>query len=239
MPKVLLEVCVDDAAGLAAAIAGGADRIELCSALDLGGLTPSTGLMKLAAQAPIPVYAMIRPRAGDFVYSAREIEIMHIDVDAVRSHSLAGVVIGANNRDGTLNASQLQNLTQHANGLGLALHRAFDLVTDFHAAIDLAIALGFERILTSGGKRTALEGIASLAGCINYAADRIVIMPGGGIDTTTVLTLLEKLPLQEVHASCSSITSLSDSKLLELGFSMARTKTTDQAKVAALRSVLA
>ncbi len=234
MRSVLLEVCVDNATGLAAAIAGGADRIELCSALSVGGLTPSKGLMELAANASIPVYAMIRPRAGDFVYNASEIEIMSTDIDQVRECGLAGVVMGASNPDGTLNSSQLDFLTAHAKGLGLSLHRAFDLVPDFRAAIDISVELGFERILTSGGSNLAIEGIAKLIDCMEYAATRIIIMPGGGVNDVTVLALMENLPLQEIHASCSNIMPQYDSKLLELGFSAAGFKATDQSKVEAL-----
>ncbi len=238
MPRVLLEVCVDDAAGLEAAISGGADRIELCSALSVGGLTPSTGLMELAANASIPVYAMIRPRTGDFVYSTSEIEIMSTDIDQVRECGLAGVVIGASNPDGTLNLSQLDFLTAHAQGLGLSLHRAFDLVTDFRAAIDITVKLGFERILTSGGANLAIEGIARLADCMEHAANNITIMPGGGVNVDTALALMQKLPLQEIHASCASIVPQSNSKLSEFGFSAVGFKATDQSKVEALRKIL-
>ncbi len=131
---ITLEVCVDDAAGLDAAIAGGADRIELCSALTLGGLTPSAGLMAIAAGAAVPVYAMIRPRGGDFVFSSRELDQMRAEIDAVRSAGLAGVVLGASRPDGMLDGSMLQALAEHAKGLGLSLHRAFDCVPDEHLA---------------------------------------------------------------------------------------------------------
>jgi copper homeostasis protein len=154
----LLEICVADAASLEAAIEGGADRIELCSALELGGLTPSPGLMRLAAQAPIPVYAMIRPRAGDFVFSAREGEIMLADIEAVGGAGLAGVVLGASLPDGRLDEALLSRLHGHARGLGTTLHRAFDLVPDRPAALEAAIALGFERILTSGGGGWRVRG---------------------------------------------------------------------------------
>lgn len=238
MSKILLEVCIDDVVGLAAAVAGGADRIELCSALALGGLTPSTGLMKLAALAPVPIYAMIRPRAGDFVYNAGEIEIMCADIDQVRNCGLAGIVFGASHSDGTLNSSQLRQLVVHAKGLGSTLHCAFDLAPEYRAAIDVAVDLGFERILTSGSAKQASAGIARLADCMTYAAGRIIIMPGGGIDAASAATLLEKLSLQEVHASCSSFVAHSDSRLLELGFAAAQTKVTDQSKVEALKKTL-
>ncbi len=147
---VLLEVCVDSPKGLAAAIEGGANRIELCSALELGGLTPVAGLMKAAAAAPIPVYAMIRPHAGPFIFDAADEAAMMADIDAVRAFGLEGVVIGANRPDGTLDMPLIRRLKAHAAGLGSTLHRAFDLVPDADAALEQAVELGFERILTSG-----------------------------------------------------------------------------------------
>ncbi|HCO54934.1 MAG TPA: copper homeostasis protein CutC, partial [Pelagibacterium sp.] len=123
MPEPILEICVDDAAGLAAAISGGADRIELCSSLALGGLTPTPGLMALAATSPIPVYAMIRPRAGDFVFSRDDVATMETDIDAARSAGLSGVVLGATHPDGRLDTAILERLVTRASGLGLTLHR--------------------------------------------------------------------------------------------------------------------
>ncbi len=148
----LLEVCVGDPESLIAAIEGGADRIELCSALELGGLTPTPGLMALAARAPVPVYAMVRPRGGDFVFSSSEREAMRADIAGVRAAGLAGVVLGAS-PDGTLDGETLADLVQASAGLGTTLHRAFDLVPDIGDAVETAVALGFERILTSGRPR--------------------------------------------------------------------------------------
>ena len=159
MADILLEVCVDSAEGLAAAIGGGADRIELCSSLELGGLTPSFGLMRFAARQPLPVYAMIRPRAGDFVFDANELAIMRDDIAMARESGLAGVVLGASRSDGRLDADMLAELVGHSYGMGLTLHRAFDCAgPDFGDALDLAIGLGFERILTSGGAASAVGG---------------------------------------------------------------------------------
>ncbi|RVJ14613.1 copper homeostasis protein CutC, partial [Sinorhizobium medicae] len=118
MNRILLEVCVDDPDGLEAAVAGGADRVELCSALCAGGLTPSPGLMSAAGMPPVPVYAMIRPRAGDFVYDAADLEVMRRDIDAARAAGLAGVVLGASRADGRLDARMLTKLAGHAAGMG-------------------------------------------------------------------------------------------------------------------------
>ena len=198
-----LEGCVDTPKGLAAAVAGGADRIELCAALSLHGLTPAPGLMAQAARADCPVYAMIRPREGDFVYGAEEFDAMRADIDTVRAMGLAGIVIGANRPSGELDSQVLAALVDHAAGLGLTLHRAFDLVPDFAAALETAIGLGFERILTSGGERSAPAGAERLAALVAQATGRISIMAGGGLNADNVADLIARTGVREVHASCS------------------------------------
>ena len=117
MTRILLEVCVDDAAGIAAAVEGGADRIELCAALGVGGLTPSAGLIALAADVALPVMAMIRPRAGDFVWAEDEVRAMLAEIEAVRGAGLAGLVIGASLPDGRLDARVLSRLVEAAQGV--------------------------------------------------------------------------------------------------------------------------
>ena len=190
MAEILLEVCVDDVTGFDVAVANGADRIELCSTLELGGLTPSAGLMRHAADCPIAVYALIRPRAGDFIYSDAELKVMCADIDAARACGLRGVVFGASNKDGSLNEAQLARLVAHSKGMGITLHRAFDLASaNFEWAVNQAVNLGFERILTSGGAATAVGGIEKLREIFRYAADRITIMPGAGIDAASVVKL--------------------------------------------------
>ncbi|WP_404406494.1 copper homeostasis protein CutC [Pelagibacterium halotolerans] len=215
---MILEVCVDDADGLAAAVEGGADRIELCSALALGGLTPSPGLIKQAVDCPVPVYAMIRPRSGDFVYSETAIRSMMDDIDCIRNHGLDGVVFGASLPDGRLDAEVLTALSSRAEGMGRTLHRAFDLVPEFDKAIDLAVRLGFERILTSGGAVTAPGGLAALHAITAYARDRIAIMPGAGINAANVADVLCIEGINEIHASCSMEIKVSGGPARKLGF---------------------
>ena len=238
MRRVLLEVCVDSADGLAAAVEGGADRIELCSALELGGLTPSPGLMAIAAKAAVPVYAMIRPRAGNFVFSQAELDQMRRDIDAARATGLAGVVLGVSSEKGALEEDGLRKLKAHASGLGTTLHRAFDLVPNLLEAVDLAAELKFERILSSGGRKTALEGLESLAALVDRAAGRISIMPGSGVNAGNAAALLARLDVSEAHGSCSVEVIESDAKALAFGFAAPSRRVTSASQTAALRGAL-
>ena len=212
-----LEICVDDIAGLDAAITGGADRIELCAALALGGLTPSPALIAAARVAPIPVHMLVRPREGGFQYSARETAMIAADITAAADAGLAGIVIGANRADHTLDAERLAGLIAHAHALATArtaplsitLHRAIDLCVDLPAALDTAIALGFDRVLTSGGEPKAIDGAPMLATLHRRAAGRIEILAGSGIDAGNVAAILAT-GVDEVHASCGAVTTDGD-----------------------------
>jgi copper homeostasis protein len=242
MPDTIaLEVCVDTVDGLAAAVAGGADRIELCSALDVGGLTPSAGLLRAAAACGKPVVAMIRPRGGDFRFDDAENALMLDEIDAVAAAGLQGVVLGASLPDGQLDADTLERLVSRAAGHGLrcVLHRAIDLCPDLAQATRLAVDLGFERILTSGGARRAPDGIDGLQCCFDAAAGRIAVMPGAGIDADNVHLLLARLPLTDVHASCSVPLPAPDPRVAALGFDSGTRRATSSAKVAALKAKLA
>jgi copper homeostasis protein len=229
---------VDSAEGLEAAINGGADRIELCSALTLGGLTPSTGFMSIAAKSSVPVYAMIRPRVGSFMFSKAEIDLMRHDIDAARAAGLAGVVLGANVAGGALDETGLLKLNEHAAGLGATLHRAIDLVPDFLAAIDIAIGLKFERVLSSGGARTAMEGIETLAAMHEHARGRISVMPGSGVNAANAAAILTRLGVSELHGSCGAALAERDEKAVAFGFAPARARQTSAAEVAELRRAL-
>lgn len=234
-PSPLLEICVDTPSGLRTAIEAGADRIELCSSLTLGGLTPSPGLIALAGTSPIPVYAMIRPRAGNFVFDDDENGAMLADIAAVRAAGLAGVVLGASRPDRTLDEAVLSGLAGAAAGLGRTLHRAFDLVPDRSDALQTAIALGFERILTSGGARDAEMGLSALARLVDEADRRISIMPGGGVRSENVAEIIRRTGVREIHASGRSRLA-SQSDLVALGFEPPEMFATDGRKVAALRA---
>ena len=231
-----LEVCVDTAEGLAVAIAGGADRVELCAALSLGGLTPSAGLMALAAKAPVPVMAMIRPRSGDFLWSEPEVGMMEAEIAGARAAGLAGVVLGASRPDRRLDADVLRRLVAAAKGMDLTLHRAFDLVPDMDEAMETAIELGFARVLTSGGAVSVAEGLQRIAGLAQHAGNRIGIMPGAGINPSLV-PALKSLGISELHASCSSPMPAQD-RLAALGLAPAGLRHTDAAKLQALRQAM-
>lgn len=233
---VTLEVCVDSAAGLAAAVAGGADRIELCAALAVGGLTPSAGLMDMAGRAGVPVMAMIRPSAGDFVWSEAEIAMMEIEIAAARSVGLAGVVLGASLDDGRLDVSVLQRLVAAAGGMDLTLHRCFDLVPDMGEALEEAIVLGFRRVLTSGGEVTVTQGAGRIATLVAQSAGRISIMPGSGVNLGTVARL-KGLHVREVHASCL-VPAEGPARLAAFGFAPPEMRQTSVAAVRALKAAL-
>ena len=223
---LLLEVCVDDVAGLNAAVEGGADRIELCSSLDLGGVTPSAGLMAEAARLDIAVIALIRPRAGGFVYTAAEERVMLRDIELAAESGLAGVAIGALNDEGQLDLALLERLAARAPGLQLTLHRAFDLVRDPAEALEQAITLGFHRILTSGGALQAPAGATQLAACVAQSRGRIRILAGSGITPHNVDALLTATGVREVHASCRAPAAEAPSpELIAFGFAAAASST--------------
>ncbi|WP_062012884.1 copper homeostasis protein CutC [Aureimonas sp. AU4] len=201
MSRPLLEICVDTPEGLGAALRGGADRIELCSSLALGGLTPTPGLIALAARAPVPVYAMIRPRSGPFRYSRAELDAMRLEIEAVRRAGLAGVVFGANRADGRLDAEPLAELMAASEGMGRTLHRAFDLAPDLGEALEAAVSLGFERVLTSGGALRAPDAVPTLTQLVQQAEGRIAVMPGSGVRAGNAAALLRDTGAREIHAS--------------------------------------
>lgn len=233
---ILLEVAVDDVQGLAAAVSGGAGRVELCAALAVGGLTPSSGLMAAASGGALPVHAMIRPRPGGFCYDAGEIAVMEADIAAAREAGLAGVVFGALTEAGDLDLPAMRRLCAAAEGMAVTLHRAFDLTRDWRGALDAALGLGIGRILTSGQELSAPLGAARLAQMIDHAGGRCLIMPGAGISAATI-GALAGLKLREVHASCARPTP-NDPRAQAMGFAADGARRADAREVAALRAAL-
>ena len=228
MARVLLEICVDSPEGLAAAIEGGADRIELCAALNLGGLTPSPGMIEKARKARIP---------GDFVYGPDDLEVMEADIGAIRVAGLSGVVFGASRPDGRLDEASLARLVAVAGDLELTLHRCFDLVPDRAEAMEVAVRLGFARILTSGGATTATAGYHDIADMIALARGRIAIMPGSGITPSNAGSLLERLPVTDIHASCGARLGVAP-RTVTLGFATGTEKQTEASRVRALKQAV-
>ena len=228
---------MDTAAGLAEAIAGGAGRIELCQALDLGGLTPSAGLIELARTSPVPVRAMIRPRAGDFVFDPAEIDLMRRDIDVVRDADLEGVVIGARTLDGELDMAALRQLVEHALGLSVTLHRVVDLLPRVEDAVALAVELGCRTILTSGGATRAADGVERIAAMQRLAAGRIEILPGSGITAQNVGRIVAAAGVSSAHASCRAPVQ-SAQRVAELGFAPPVVGETDRRTVAAILASL-
>jgi copper homeostasis protein len=232
-----LEVCVDSAAGLFVAGAAPIARIELCGPLAVGGTSPSLGLMRAASRVPVPVYAMIRPRDGDFVFDEEDEAVMIADIHAAQAAGLAGVVLGASRPDGSLDAALLARLSAECKGLGRTLHRAFDLAPDPLEAIETAIALGFERVLTSGRASSASEGAFVLAALQRHAVGRISVMAGAGITPANVGALVHATGVGEVHASCRSVAEGGSADVRRFGFETSRLRT-DRAVIDAMLEVL-
>jgi len=236
---ILLEVCVDSPEGMEAAIAGGADRVEVCSALALGGLTPTTTMLVDALAREFPAVAMIRPRAGDFVWSKLEVDHMQAEIDEALEMGADGIVIGANRPDGRLDTKVLKTLLKDMpDEVDLVLHRAIDLTPDPLEALDAAIALGFNRVLTSGGALRAVDGLGRLKALFDRARGRITIMPGSGITPANVGQLAALLPLTQVHASCA-VSLPQDARAVAMGFTGPQRRQTTEAQVRAMKAALA
>jgi copper homeostasis protein len=198
--RVLVEVCVGSVADIEAAIAAGADRVELCGGLELGGLTPSIGLVETAlADCSIPVVVMLRPRAGGFCYDRHEFQVMLRDAERFLGLGARGIVFGLLDEQGCIDVPRCRALVQCAGTNQSVFHRAFDFTSDRRTAIDALIDIGCTRVLTSGGKLTASDGAAALREMIAHVAGRIEIMPGGGIDADNVAQIVRATRCSQVH----------------------------------------
>jgi copper homeostasis protein len=201
------EVCVDSVESALAAEQGGTDRIELCSDLIEGGLTPSSGALKVAREAlRLKIMAMIRPRGGDFCYSDAEFRVMQHDIAAAKDARADGVVLGLLLPDGTIDAERTQQLLSLARPLAVTFHRAFDMTRDPYSALERLIELGVDRVLTSGQEPTVWEGVDLIADLVRRASRRIVIMPGGGITERNVGRIVAATGVTEVHFGCATPT---------------------------------
>jgi copper homeostasis protein len=196
----LVEIAVDTFDDAVAAERGGAHRIELCSDLSADGLSPSLELLKQVRSAvTIPIHVMVRPRAGDFCYSQEEFRTMKTEIDRFKSHGADGLVLGILKGDRTVDVERTAELVLHARPLGVTFHRAFDVSADPFAALENIIQTHAERLLTSGQKQTAPDGIELIKQLITKANGRIALMPGAGIDKTNAGRLITSLPVRELH----------------------------------------
>ncbi len=202
-----IEVCIDNLESLTYAIQGGANRIELCSSLALGGLTPSFGMMKQAAKlSSIPVYAMIRPRQGDFLYDDHDMESMLYDIDAAAEAGLQGIVFGMLTANGDIDMPRAKRIVNHArlNGLGVTFHRAIDQCSDYKKAIENIVELGCERVLTSGLAASADLGKETIEDMVRIANGQLSIMAGAGVNSSNVTDIVTQTGIKEVHLSGKS-----------------------------------
>ena len=208
-----LEACIESLPEAKAATANGLDRVELCAALDLGGLTPSVAMIS-AASMLIETHVMIRPRAGDFVYSSDELEVMKAEIAVAAENGAIGVVFGCLNDVNQVDQEANRQLLVTAKKLGLSatFHRAFDFVFDMDEALTILIDLGFDRLLTSGGQATAIAGLTTIKKLIDQASERIEIMAGSGINGNNA-HLFQSVGIDALHFSIrkkrNSIGSLS------------------------------
>lgn len=198
---MLLEICANSIESALNAQNGGADRIELCTHLEVGGLTPSHGLIKVAKELlNIPIYVLIRPRAGDFMYSKIEMEVMKEDVQFCAEMGCAGVVIGCLNGDRTICWEQTEQLLEKAGYMDVTFHRAFDQCPNPFEALETLREMGIQRVLTSGCPTSAINGVETLGELVDEADDDIIVMPGGGIRPENLKTLLQT-GASEYHSS--------------------------------------
>lgn len=200
--RFTLEVCIATLDDALAASEGGANRLELNSALALGGLTPSPGaLLEVIRSVDLPVIAMIRPRPGGFCYSDASFRTMRADIDWVLSHGASGIAIGLLNADGRVDVSRCREIREKTAGYELVFHRAFDITPDPFEALDQLIDLGFNRILTSGHQPTSLAGATLLSHLMTRAAGRIGLIGGGGVSAHVLAEIVALSGCAEFHGS--------------------------------------
>ena len=204
--SILLEISVETAEAAVAAERAGAQRIELCAQLRLDGLTPGEELMRRVREAVhVSVFAMIRPRAGNFVYAREELAQMRREIATAQRFGMDGIVLGVLTRERQVDIERTRELVSAAQPLPVTFHRAFDDVADVDAALDQVIEAGAARILTSGGAASAPAGTAKLARLVAAAKERIIILPGGGINRSNALQVMMQSGARELHSGLGSV----------------------------------
>ncbi len=200
MNEPLVEVSIEGVDGLLVAQDNGADRVELCASVLEGGITPSIGMVREALRrARVPVFVIVRPRGGDFLYSDAEFASMREDVIALREIGVPGIVTGCLTAAGEIDGPRTEELLRLARPMSFTFHRAFDMVRDPVEALEVLVRLGVDRVLTSGQSATALEGLANLKRLGELAEDRIVVMPCGGLRAATIREVRRETGLSEFH----------------------------------------
>ena len=197
----LFESCIDSLDAALASASGGAGRVELCARLDVGGTTPAPALIeRCVASITIPVFVMIRPRGGAFLYDTGELTAMADAIDTAAAAGAHGVVFGALRPDATIDAEVMRRLIERARPLPVTCHKAVDATRDPLEAMEALMALGVDRVLTSGGAATAAGGAATIARMVARAGDALTVMAGGGVRAGNVARLVEQTGVREVHA---------------------------------------
>lgn len=203
---IAVEIAVQDVSGVRIALAEGADRIELCTALGMGGLTPSAGLVHSAVEAAGRegrdgfVHVLVRPRGGGFVYDASEVRATVADIRFARAAGAAGVVVGALDEDSLIDGEALRRFVEAAEGIPVTFHRALDIVRDPVAAIDELADLGIHRVLTSGGASRSVDGVSTLRTLVQRAGGRLQVMAGGGVSVDDI-PVIARAGVDAVHLS--------------------------------------
>jgi copper homeostasis protein len=204
--RFLLEITVESTDAALAAERGGADRIELCADLRSGGLTPTPEAMRNARAAlRLPIFAMIRPRSGNFLYTSDEISLMKSQIAQARELRMDGVVLGVLRENASVDVPQLKSLVQFAAPLALTFHRAFDETPDLFQALEDVISAGAARILTSGGASKVPQALATLSKLVQIAANRIIIVPGSGIYPDNFAEVRRSIRAREYHSGLSGV----------------------------------
>ena len=197
---MIVEVCIDSVESALAAQEGGASRVELCAELDKGGITPSAGMIEQVCKSVrIGVHVMIRPRPGDFCYSDHEFDVMKKDIQIARQLGAHGVVLGVLTRDRTVDIPRTNALAALARPMAVTFHRAFDESANLDAAMENLIGLGIDRILTSGGKPSALEGAGNITELVQRSNGRIAIVAGAGITLENAKAIIGQTGVDEIH----------------------------------------
>jgi len=203
----LIEAAVDTLKSALVAERAAVGRIELCASLSDAGTTPSAGLISAVTErVSIPVFVLTRPRGGDFVYGDDDIDVMTRDIELALSLGVSGIVIGALAANGSIHEANTRALVKASKGVPVTFHRAFDLTASLSEALEQLIDAGVQRVLTSGGSATALEGANTIAQMVDQARGRIIVMAAGGIRESNVREVIARTGVREIHARISSIT---------------------------------